>query len=88
MEKVDSHDFLNVLRRIDGQARGVHRMIEAGRPCDEVVQQLGAMRAAIDRLGPRYIATNLRGCLADGVLSKGKEAAIEQALAALVDLRR
>lgn len=63
-------------------------MIEAGRPCDEVVQQLGAMRAAIDRLGPRYIAANLRGCLADGVLSKGKEAAIEQALAALVDLRR
>jgi DNA-binding FrmR family transcriptional regulator len=86
--KVDSHDFLVALRRIEGQARGVQKMVETGRRCDEVVQQLGAMRAAIDRLGSRYIAANLRGCLADGVMQKGKEAAVERALAALVDLRR
>ncbi len=88
MEKVDPHDFLTALRRIEGQARGVQRMIETRRPCNEVLQQLGAMRAAIDRLGPRYVAANLRGCMADGGLSKGKEAAVEEALAALVELRR
>lgn len=88
MEKVDLHDFLIALRRIEGQARGVQKMIEIGRPCDEVIQQLGAMRAAIDRLGPRYIASNLRACLSDAVLLRGKQAEVEQGLAALAELRR
>lgn len=88
MEKVDPHEFVTALRRIEGQARGVQKMIETGRTCDEVIQQLAAMRAAIDRLGPRYIAANLRACMSDGVLSKGKEVAMEQGLAALADLRR
>lgn len=88
MEKVDLHDFLIALRRIEGQARGVQKMIATGRPCDEVIQQLGAMRAAIDRLGPRYIAANLRACLSDAVLLRGKQAEVEQGLAALAELRR
>jgi CsoR family transcriptional regulator, copper-sensing transcriptional repressor len=88
MASVDPHDFVTALRRIEGQARGVQKMIEAGRPCDEVIQQLGAMRAAIDRLGPRFIAANLRACLAGAGLPRGKEAGVEQGLAALADLRR
>lgn len=88
MEKVDSHDFVTASRRIEGQARGVQRMIETGRQCDEVIHQLEAMSAAIDRLGSRYLAANLRGCFADGVMQKRKEAAVERALGALVDLRR
>ncbi|HEC34047.1 MAG TPA: transcriptional regulator [Chloroflexi bacterium] len=39
-------DLLRRLRRIEGQARGVARMIEEGRDCQEVLQQLAAIRAA------------------------------------------
>ncbi|WP_322802314.1 metal-sensing transcriptional repressor [Thermoflexus sp.] len=34
------------LRRIQGQARGVERMIQEGRDCEEVLEQLAALRAA------------------------------------------
>ncbi|MGD1995503.1 MAG: metal-sensitive transcriptional regulator [Anaerolineae bacterium] len=42
-------DLLRRLRRIEGQARGVARMIDEGRDCQEVLQQLAAIRAAAQR---------------------------------------
>ena len=40
-------DLLRRLRRIEGQSRGVARMIEDGRDCQEILQQLAAIRAAV-----------------------------------------
>lgn len=40
-------DLVRRLRRIEGQARGVARMIDEERDCQEVLQQLSAIRAAI-----------------------------------------
>jgi len=39
-------DLLRRLRRIEGQVRGVGRMIEEGRDCQEILQQLAAIRSA------------------------------------------
>ncbi|HSR26041.1 MAG TPA: metal-sensitive transcriptional regulator, partial [Candidatus Eisenbacteria bacterium] len=68
MEYRNAPDLLVALRRIEGQARGVQRMIEEGRPCDEVARQVSAMRAAVDRLNHRLVASNLRACLEDAEL--------------------
>ncbi len=40
-------DLLRRLRRIEGQVRGVARMVEEERDCQEVLQQLSAIRAAV-----------------------------------------
>lgn len=40
-------ELLKRLRRIEGQSRGVQAMIENGRDCSEILQQLAAMRSAI-----------------------------------------
>lgn len=53
------------LRRAQGQIGGVLRMIEDGRPADEVVTQLAAVSKALDRAGFAVIAVGLRQCLAD-----------------------
>ncbi len=42
-------ELIGRLRWIEGQARGVARMIEEGRDCQEVLQQLAAIRAAIQQ---------------------------------------
>lgn len=51
------------MARIEGQARGIQRMIEEGRDCREIVTQLAAMRAAISRVAFGLIAGNLQQCL-------------------------
>ncbi|GAA2080104.1 metal-sensitive transcriptional regulator [Streptomyces albiaxialis] len=56
---------LNRLRRAQGQIAGVIKMIEEGRPCDEVVTQLAAASRALDRAGFAIIATGLEHCMTE-----------------------
>lgn len=49
-------DLLDRMRRIEGQARGVQRMLEGGSDCDEILVQLAAMRAALNRVGARLLS--------------------------------
>jgi DNA-binding FrmR family transcriptional regulator len=56
-------DLLARLRRVEGQVRGVQRMIEDGRECPEILQQLAAVRAAVHQasltLARAYMASYL-----------------------------
>ena len=51
------------LRRIEGQVRGIQRMLHEGRDCTEVAQQMGAARAAIERAYMQLVAAGLEQCL-------------------------
>ncbi len=51
------------LRRIEGQVRGLQRMLEEGRDCAEVAQQLAATRAALDRVAMDLVAAGLEQCV-------------------------
>lgn len=53
------------LRRIEGQVRGVTRMVEAGRDCREIVQQLTAVRAAVHQATLDVMRTYATQCLND-----------------------
>ena len=51
------------LRRIEGQIRGLQRMLEEGRDCDAVLTQLMAARAALDAVGRAIIQEYVDHCL-------------------------
>ena len=53
-------DVLARLRRIQGQVGGIIRMVEAGRGCREVVQQISAAGRALDQTGFKILASGLR----------------------------
>lgn len=80
-------EIVKRIRRIEGQARGIERMMEEGRDCAEIVTQLAALRAAVDRLGYQMITTNLRACLNDVDLPKSTTLELETSLAALSGMR-
>jgi DNA-binding FrmR family transcriptional regulator len=87
MEYTNSDELLKALRRIEGQARGVHRMIEDGQPCDRVVRQVSAIRGAVDRLNHRLVAGNLLACLEDANLEPQIRGRLDRGLQALVEIR-
>lgn len=66
MSKV-RRDLINRMRRIEGQARGIAKMLEEGRDCADVAVQMAAMRAAINRAGMKMLATHFMLCLAKGI---------------------
>ncbi|WP_379319944.1 metal-sensitive transcriptional regulator [Paenibacillus puldeungensis] len=51
------------LKRIEGQVRGVLRLMEEGKPCKEVVCQLSAVRNAADKAMAQMVAENLQQCI-------------------------
>lgn len=55
-------DVLKRLRRLEGQIRGVQRMIEEGQDCRDIVTQLSACKSALDRVGYRLVVAGMRHC--------------------------
>lgn len=80
-------ELIKRVRRIEGQARGIERMMDEGRDCAEIVTQIAALRAAVDRLGYQLIRTNLRACLNDVELPKQITRDLDVSLAALSGMR-
>ncbi|MFP3906883.1 MAG: metal-sensitive transcriptional regulator [Acidimicrobiales bacterium] len=55
------------LSRLEGQIRGIQRMLDEGQDCQSVVTQLAAAKAALDRVSYRLVAAGMRHCVvADG----------------------
>jgi len=53
------------LRRVEGQIRGIQRLIEEGADCSDVVTQLAAAQAALHKVGFRLVAAGMQHCAAD-----------------------
>lgn len=52
-------DVINRLRRIEGQVRGLVEMIESGRTCEDIAQQMSAARKAMDKTFYRMVACSV-----------------------------
>lgn len=61
--------LLNRLRRIEGQVRGVARMVEEDRYCLDILTQLQAMRAALSRVESELLKDHLGHCIEGAILS-------------------
>ena len=56
-------DVLMRLRRIEGQLRGIQRMVEESAPCPEILTQVAAATAALKKVGTVIIQTYMEECL-------------------------
>ena len=61
--------LLQRLRSIEGHVRGIQRMVRDDAYCIDVLKQLKAVRAALDKVGHLALETHLETCFADGIRS-------------------
>jgi DNA-binding FrmR family transcriptional regulator len=59
-------DLLRRVRRIEGQARGVAKMIEEDRDCNEILQQLAAVRSAAHQATVALVRNYASQCVVSG----------------------
>ena len=57
------HELHDRLRRVEGQVRGIIRMLDEQRPCTDVITQVLAARAALDRIAEEIITSHVNECL-------------------------
>lgn len=84
----DNAALLRRLRRIEGQVRGLQRMIEEDRYCVEILQQLAAVKAAIDQVGLGLLEDHTRGCVRQAIQGGDGEEQIAELLAVVRQLVR
>jgi len=59
----DKAKLVRRLSRIEGQVRGIARMIEREEYCVDILQQTAALRAALDSVGIMILEDHVRGCV-------------------------
>jgi DNA-binding FrmR family transcriptional regulator len=78
------------LRRIEGQVRGVQRMVEEDKYCTEVLDQIAAVTRALQAVAIELLGDHLSHCVADALSAGGKDAEdkVAEASAAIARLVR
>ena len=81
---------LNRLRRIEGQVRGIHRMVEDDRYCIDILTQVSAATSALQSAALALLDEHLAHCVADAVRAGGSDAdaKVAEASAAVARLVR
>jgi DNA-binding FrmR family transcriptional regulator len=80
----DQQSLVTRLNRIEGQIRGIRRMVQEPRLCVEILQQLAAAEAALNRISLAVFRHHVDTCVSDGV-AKGEPERRKQ-LNELVDI--
>jgi DNA-binding FrmR family transcriptional regulator len=83
-------DYLKRLRRIEGQARGLQRMVEEEQYCIDILTQVSAMTKALQSVSLGLLDEHLNHCVVDAVAAGGEEADVKlkEASAAIARLVR
>ena len=68
------------LRRIEGQVRGVARMIDEDKYCVDVVTQVAAIQAALDKVSLGLLDGHIRGCVREEIQTGGGDARVDELL--------
>ena len=69
LERNNKPQLLNRLNRIEGQVRGIARMVDEGRYCIDVLTQLQAVRAALVRVETEMLKDHLNHCIEGAIVS-------------------
>lgn len=85
----DKDKYLNRLRRIEGQARGIHKMVEEEKYCIDILTQISALTSALEVVAIGLLDDHLKHCVVDAARLGGPEgdakiAEATQAIARLV----
>jgi DNA-binding FrmR family transcriptional regulator len=80
--------LLNRLRRIEGQVRGVERMVEDDRYCIDIVTQISAIQAALDKVALGLLDDHAAHCIIGGAADETPEELKDELMAAVGRLMR
>jgi DNA-binding FrmR family transcriptional regulator len=71
------------LSRVEGQVRGIHRMVAEERYCIDILTQVNAVKAALDRVAIALLDDHVQHCVADAVRAGEGDAKLGELSAAI-----
>jgi DNA-binding FrmR family transcriptional regulator len=84
----DKEALVKRLHRIEGQVRGIERMLEEERYCIDILTQISAVTTALESFGLKILGDHVNTCVADAFASGDREAAAEKSRELLAAVER
>ena len=86
----DKDRYLNRLKRIEGQARGISKMVDEEKYCIDILTQISALTKALESVGLGLLDDHLKHCVVDAAKQGGEaaDAKIAEASAAIARMVR
>ena len=84
LDETQQQSLVTRLNRVEGQIRGIRRMVQEPRLCVELLQQLSAAEAALNRISLAVFKFHVERCVPDGIVQGDPEKT--RRLAELVDI--
>ncbi len=84
----DNTALLQRLRKIEGQVRGVQRMVEDDRYCVDILVQLAAIRSAVSAVGASLLESHIRGCVTSALHTGDGDRAVAEVLEVITQFSR
>lgn len=79
--------LIHRLNRIEGQIRGIRKMVEKDEYCAEILIQSAAVTAAVNAFNKELLASHIRGCVARDI-REGKDEVIDELVTTLQKLMK
>lgn len=85
---MDVDAVTNRLKRIEGQVRGVIKMIEGDKSCEEILIQIGSIKSALHKTGQVVLEGHLHHCVLDGIRDGKEDETIKKLSSAIEQFSR
>lgn len=85
---VDAQAITNRLKRIEGQVRGLMRMVDEGKNCEDILIQIGSVKSALHKTGQILLEGHLNHCVLDGIREGNGEETMKKLSSALEQFSR
>ena len=86
-DEAEVKKLLNRLNRIEGQIRGIRKMVDANAYCTDILVQTAAVNAALNAFSRELLSAHLKTCVADD-LRAGKDETVDELVATLQKLMK
>lgn len=76
------------LNRIEGQIRGIVKMVQSNQPCEDILNQISAAKAALHKTGQVVLENHLHHCVVDGIKQGNEEETLRKLSSAIEHFSR
>lgn len=83
----EKKDLLVRLKRVEGQIRGIEKMVENDMYCPDILVQVSAVQSALNSFNKVLLACHIKGCVADDIRD-GKDEAVDELVTLLQKLMK
>lgn len=83
--QIDKVDIVNRLKKIEGQVKGIQKMVEEEKCCNDVMVQISAIRSAINRVGGLMMDKYIKECINNSIHNVKNEEQAEQSIEEMIE---